>query len=97
MPVGRMSLRHALIGGVTAGLLWEMIRYALAWYLAKVSRVDLVYGSLTTAIVVLLSIEIAATLFLLGAQVIAEYERAVEGAAENRPPAPMRTEAVDDG
>src|SRR6266550_3306049 len=24
MPVGRLSLRHALIGGVTAGLLWEL-------------------------------------------------------------------------
>ena len=34
-----------------------------------------VYGSLTTAIVVLLSLEIAATLLLFGAQVISEYER----------------------
>jgi YihY family inner membrane protein len=93
MPVGRMSPWHALIGGVTAGLLWELVRHALGWYLAKVSRVDLVYGSLTTAIIVLLSVEIAATLLLLGAQVIAEYERAVEGAGD-RPAAPMRTEAV---
>jgi len=34
-----------------------------------------VYGSLTTAIVVLFTLEIAATLLLLGAQVISEYER----------------------
>jgi membrane protein len=34
-----------------------------------------VYGSLTTSIAVLLSLEIAATLLLFGAQVIAEYER----------------------
>jgi uncharacterized BrkB/YihY/UPF0761 family membrane protein len=39
------------------------------------SQVNVVYGSLTTAIVVLLSLEIAATLLLLGAQVIAEYEQ----------------------
>jgi YihY family inner membrane protein len=94
MPVGRMSPKHALLGGVVAGLLWEIIRLALAWYLTKVSRVDLVYGSMTTAIVVLLSVEIAATLLLLGAQVIAEYEREVEGAGE-RAPAPMRTERPD--
>jgi hypothetical protein len=37
--------------------------------------VSVVYGSLTTAIIVLLSLEVAATLLLLGAQVIAEYER----------------------
>jgi uncharacterized BrkB/YihY/UPF0761 family membrane protein len=37
--------------------------------------VSVVYGSLTTAIIVLFSLELAATLLLLGAQVISEYER----------------------
>jgi membrane protein len=75
MPVGRVTMHHALIGGVSAGLLWEIIRHVLGWYLGSLSQVSLVYGSLTTAIVVLLSMEIVATLLLLGAQVIAEYER----------------------
>ena len=75
MPVGRLSLRHALLGGITAALLWEITRHVLAWYYATLSKVSVVYGSLTTAIVVLLSLEIAATLLLLGAQVISEFER----------------------
>jgi YihY family inner membrane protein len=75
MPVGRLSLRHALIGGATAALLWEATRHVLVWYFATLSTVNVVYGSLTTAIVVLLSLEILATLLLLGAQVISEYER----------------------
>jgi uncharacterized BrkB/YihY/UPF0761 family membrane protein len=75
MPVGRISARHALIGGATAGLLWEIVRHTLVWYFSTLSQVNVVYGSLTTAIVVLLSFEIAATLLLVGAQVIAEYER----------------------
>jgi YihY family inner membrane protein len=75
MPVGRLSVRHALIGGVTAALLWEITRHLLLWYFATLSQVSTVYGTLTTAIVVLLSLEIAATLLLFGAQVIAEYER----------------------
>ena len=75
MPFGRLSLSHALIGGATAGLLWEGIRHGLGWYFGTISKVSVVYGSLTSAIVVLLSFEIAATLLLLGAQVIAEYER----------------------
>jgi YihY family inner membrane protein len=91
MPVGRLSFRHALIGGVTAGLLWEATRHLLTWYFASVSKVNVVYGSLTTAIVVLLSLEIAATLVLFGAQVIAEYER-VESGARTRAPKPMRTD-----
>jgi YihY family inner membrane protein len=75
MPVGNLSLRHALIGGVTAALLWEITRHVLVWYFATLSQVNVVYGSLTTAIVALLSLEIAATLLLFGAQVISEYER----------------------
>lgn len=75
MPTGRLLLRHALIGAVTAAVLWEITRHVLTWYFATLSQVALVYGSLTTAIVVLLSLEIAATLLLFGAQVISEYER----------------------
>lgn len=75
LSAGRISASHALIGGATAGLLWEIIRLGLGWYLTSFSQVSVVYGSLTTAIIVLLSLEIAATLLLFGAQVIAEYER----------------------
>ena len=90
MPVGKLSLRHALIGGVTAALLWEVTRHVLLWYFSTLSQVGVVYGSLTTAIVVLLSLEIAATLLLLGAQVISEYER-IGTAAHGSPAQPMRT------
>ena len=93
MPPGRLSAQHALIGGATAGLLWELIRHALGWYFGTLSQVSRVYGSLTTAIIVLLSLEVAATLLLLGAQVIAEYESIETGVAE-KPPVPVRTEAV---
>ena len=75
MPVGRLSLQHALLGAVTAALLWELSRHVLVWYFATLSQISTVYGSLTTAIAVLLSLELAATLLLLGAQVISEYER----------------------
>ena len=75
MPFGRLPLLHALIGGVTAGILWEAIRHSLVWYFSTVSQVGVVYGSFTSVIVVLLSFEMGATVLLLGAQVIAEYER----------------------
>ena len=75
MPVGRLALRHALFGALVAAVLWELTRHALVWYFATLSQISTVYGSLTTAIAVLLSLELAATLLLLGAQVIAEYER----------------------
>jgi len=84
MPVGRLSWQHALIGGVTATVLWEIARHVLVWYFTTLSQVNVVYGSMTTAIVVMFSLEIGATLLLFGAQVIAEYERIVQkGPAAN--------------
>ncbi|HET7526490.1 MAG TPA: YihY/virulence factor BrkB family protein [Burkholderiaceae bacterium] len=79
MPVGRLALRHALLGALVAALLWEVTRHVLVWYFSTLSQVNVVYGSLTTAIVVLLSLEIAAALLLFGAQVISEYERVETG------------------
>jgi YihY family inner membrane protein len=78
MPVGRISYSHALIGGVVATLLWELARHALIWYFSTLSIVNLVYGSLASAIVALLSLEVAAMILLFGAQVIAEYERQLQ-------------------
>ena len=75
MPVGRLSWRHALIGGTAAAILWEITRHILVWYYSTISQIQVVYGSLTTSIAVLLSVEIGAIFLLLGAQVIAEYER----------------------
>jgi YihY family inner membrane protein len=90
MPVGRLALRHALIGAVTAALLWELTRHLLVWYFNTLSQVNLVYGSLTTAIAVLLSLEVGATLLLFGAQVISEYER-IESGQPQELPIPLHT------
>lgn len=75
MPVGRLALRHALIGGITAAVLWEITRHILVWYFSTLSLVNIIYGTFATAIIILLSLEAAAIILLLGAQVIAEYER----------------------
>jgi membrane protein len=90
MPVGRLSFRHALIGGAVAALLWEITRHVLVWYFARLSNINVLYGSLTTAIVVLLSLEIGGALLLFGAQVISEYER-IGRKDSARAPQPMNT------
>jgi YihY family inner membrane protein len=77
MPVGSMRWRHALIGGVTACLLWEITRHVLVWYYATLSQIQVVYGSFAAAIAVLLSVEVAAALLLFGAQVIARLRAAI--------------------
>jgi membrane protein len=82
IPVGRIPLRHALVGGFTAAALWEIIRHLLVWYFMTLSKASVVYGSLTSTVVALFSLEIGATLLLLGAQVIAEYEKLAQTPAQ---------------
>lgn len=75
MPVGKISFRHALIGSICVTVLWEITRHILVWYFATLSMVNIIYGSLTTIILALLFLEVAAIILLFGAQVIAESER----------------------
>ena len=85
MPVGRTPIRYALAGGTTAAVLWEIIRHILVWYYANISLVNVIYGSLATVVVTLLSIEIAVIILLLGAQVIAEFEHSITEQDETEP------------
>jgi len=78
MPVVRSTVRHALIGGIVATLLWEITRRVMVWYYSVLSMVNLIYGSFATAVVALLGIEAVAIILLLGAQVIAELEHKTE-------------------
>ena len=80
MPVMRVRFRHALIGGITAALLWEITRRVLIWYYAKASTVNVIYGSISMTVVALLSIEVVAVILLFGAQVIAELGCTTEDA-----------------
>ena len=54
LPARRVQFRLALMGGITATLLWELMRRVLVWYFANLSMVNVVYGSLGTVIVLLM-------------------------------------------
>ncbi len=74
MPVARIPLRLALAGGFTAAFLWEITRHLLVAYYTHISIVNVIYGSMATIVIVLLTIEAAALILLLGAQVIANLQ-----------------------
>jgi YihY family inner membrane protein len=75
MPVAKVSFRRALAGGLTATILWEIVRHLLVFYYTKISVVNVVYGSMATIIIVLLTLEAVSLILLLGAQVIADLQR----------------------
>jgi len=81
MPVGRITFRHALVGGISATILWEITRRVLVWYYSTLSLVNLIYGSLAATVITLFSIEIAAIILLFCAQVIADLDRGMKTSA----------------
>lgn len=89
IPAGGTRLRHALLGGAIATAAWELLRHLLLWYFSTLSSASVVYGSLTTAVVTMLCIEIAATMLLFGAQAIAEYEKMSGRGAPGEAGAPL--------
>ena len=74
MPVIRICVKRAFIGGFIAALLWELVRTILAYYFVHLSLVNVIYGSMATLIVLLAGLEINAIIFLFGAQMIAVLE-----------------------
>jgi YihY family inner membrane protein len=78
MPTAQVRLKRALVGGLIAAILWEIVRNTLSWYFTTISLVNVVYGSIGAVIIVLLSMEFAAAIILLGAQVIAEIEQSAD-------------------
>jgi YihY family inner membrane protein len=96
MPRTRVRVRHALIGSIFATILWEITRHVLSWYFNTLSMVNVIYGSLATVVVALLSLEAAGVILLLGAQVVAEYERLSRGGQFDDPVEEMTVERTVD-
>jgi YihY family inner membrane protein len=94
LPARRVTFRRAFIGGAAATVLWEVVRHVLVWYFRTLSLVNVVYGSLATTVIVLLTLETAALILLFGAQVIAELERLADDRIGWRPAAPVTAPAT---
>ncbi len=78
MPIAEVSWRRALVGGTAAALLWDGLRRVLMVYFSKISLVNVVYGSLATVIIALLTLEIGTLIILFGAQIISELQHSEE-------------------
>ncbi|HEY3298436.1 MAG TPA: YhjD/YihY/BrkB family envelope integrity protein [Armatimonadota bacterium] len=78
-PGERIGARGPIIGGVTAGVLFEIAKSAFRWYVTHVANYSLVYGSLGSAIVLVFWTYYVAVIMVFGAEVASVYAR-LEGA-----------------
>ncbi|MCJ7548999.1 MAG: YihY/virulence factor BrkB family protein [Anaerolineae bacterium] len=82
VPAKRVHWRAALSGAGLAALAWELAKSLFSWYLASgLASYTIIYGSLSSVIVLLFWIYISATIALFGAHLTAAMdEKQSEGA-----------------
>lgn len=69
VPNRRIRLRHALVGGVLAALLFEVAKRAFAIYITQFPTYQAIYGALATVPIFLLWLYLAWVVLLFGAEV----------------------------
>ena len=87
MPNRRISLRDAILGGLLAGIAFEVMKRGFAFYIAQFPTYKLVYGALATLPVFLLWIYLSWLVVIFGAVVVAALPewRAAAGQRRSAP------------
>jgi membrane protein len=75
IPRNRVTWREVWLGGLIAGLIWEVARRLYTLYLANFARYSLIYGSVGAIIGFLLWAYLSAMILLMGAEFTAQYSR----------------------
>jgi membrane protein len=71
IPHRKVKLRHALVGGVLASLLFELAKWALGLYLRQVPSYQQIYGTLAVIPIFLIWVYLSWVVILLGASIAA--------------------------
>jgi membrane protein len=74
-PTEDIGTRGPVVGGVTAGVLFEVAKAAFRLYFTRVANFHLVYGSLGSVIMLVLWVYYASAITVLGAEVTSVYVR----------------------
>ncbi|MBL8519789.1 MAG: YihY family inner membrane protein [Betaproteobacteria bacterium] len=84
MPARHVPLRHALVGGLLAGLLFECTKYAFVVTIVRIPTYSLVYGTFASVPILLVWLFLCWTLVLAGAEVAATLSYFRHPARETR-------------
>jgi len=75
VPARGLRFRDGLVGAIVTALLSRLIALASGWIYVSTTRLSVVYGSLTAALVFLYSMYLYASALLLGAETAAAWSR----------------------
>jgi len=74
-PQVKIKWKHALYAGFFVGLLWLTAKQILLYFFQHFSSVGIIYGTLSSFFILLISLEIFSLVLLFGAQFIATYQQ----------------------
>ena len=75
LPDAAVRWRDAAVAAVAASVLFELSKALFAYYLGNLSALDLVYGSVTTVVALMLFLYVMSMVLVLGAELASEYNR----------------------
>ena len=78
LPDTEVRWRDAIAPGIIAALALELTKLLFAYYLANLSRLDLVYGSITTVVVTMLFLYVVSVILVWCAEFSSEIRRTDE-------------------
>lgn len=75
LPTTDVGIKGPLIGGVTAGVLFEVAKHLFRWYVTDIANFGRIYGSLAGIVVLVLWIYYISLITVIGAEVTSVYVR----------------------
>lgn len=69
VPNARVNVRHAIAGGISSAILFEMAKYTFGFYVKTVSTYTMIYGAVAVIPMFLIWIYVSWSIVLFGAQI----------------------------
>jgi len=70
IPTVKQSFRNAMSGAIVSALLFLGLQYLLWFYFVQISNIPSVYGSLATAVILIIMLHLTGMIIFLGAEIV---------------------------
>jgi membrane protein len=74
LPSRNVPRRSVIYGGLSAVFVWEIGRYIFLWYMSTITKINLIYGSISTLIIAVLWVYFSIAVMLWGAEFAYSHE-----------------------
>lgn len=75
LPIRSIGTMGPVFGGLTAGLLFEVAKYAFGWYVTNLANFSRIYGSLGGVVILVVWIYYVSVIAVLGAEIASVYAK----------------------